>query len=111
MAFFTKSHGSAGCGGANRRGPRGGLAKGTPRKTATGSSNPSKLTYVPRTLPCRVATTGGDGGCPVHIEKKRGRACGERSELRSRWVWTHVTLSESLQLLCPCFFLCKKGVR
>lgn len=81
MVFFTKTHGSAGCGGANLRGPRGGLAKGMPRKTATGSANPCKLTYVPRTLPCAVPTTGGEGGCPAHIERKRGHGSGERSEL------------------------------
>lgn len=68
--FFTKVHGSAGCGGVNLRGPRGGLAKGTPRKTATGCANPSKLTYFPRTWPCAVSTTGGEGGCPVDVERK-----------------------------------------
>lgn len=64
MTFFTKLQGSAGCGGANLSDPRGGLAKGTPRKTATDCVNPSKLMYFPRTLPCRVSTTGGDDGCP-----------------------------------------------
>ena len=71
MAFFTELQGSAGCGGANLRDPRGGLAKGTPRKTATGCVNPSKLMYFPRTLPCTVSTMGGEDGCPAGQEKKR----------------------------------------
>lgn len=56
--FFTWLHDSAGCGGANLRDPRGGLAKGIPRKTATGCANPSKLTNFPRTLPCTVSIWG-----------------------------------------------------
>jgi hypothetical protein len=71
VAFFTKLQGSAGCGGANLRDPRGGLAKGTPRKTATGCSNPSKLIYFPRTLPCVVSTTGGKSECPDGRENVR----------------------------------------
>ena len=72
VAFFTKFHGSADCGGVNLRGPRGGLAKGIPRKTATGCANPSKLTNFPSTLPCTVSTTGGEDGCPAgHGEKVR----------------------------------------
>ena len=69
MVCFTKLQGSAGCGGANLKEPRGGLAKGTPRKTATGCVNPSKLTYFPRTLPLTVFTTGGEDGYPVGQEK------------------------------------------
>jgi hypothetical protein len=64
VVFFTELQVSAGCGGANLRGPRGGLAKGTPRKTATGCADPSKLMYFPMTLPCRVSTTGGEDRCP-----------------------------------------------
>ena len=72
VAFFTKFHGSADCGGVNLRGPRGGLAKGIPRKTATGCANPSKLTNFPSTLPCTVSTTGGEDGCPAgHGEEIR----------------------------------------
>lgn len=70
MVFFTPCHGSAACGAANLRDPSGGLAKGTPRKMAMGCANPSKLTYFPRTLPCAVFTTGGEGGCPVDTERQ-----------------------------------------
>ncbi|GAB1624397.1 hypothetical protein AAOGI_44480 [Agarivorans albus] len=64
VVFYTKLQGSAGTGGANLRDPRGGLAKGTPRKTATDCVTPSKLTYFPRTLPFVVSTTGGEEGFP-----------------------------------------------
>lgn len=85
MVFFTKFHGSAACGGANLSGPRGGLAKGTPRKTATGCANPSKLTYLPRTLPCTVSTTGGKDGYPVGHPELRGHISRKRSDLGSKW--------------------------
>ena len=77
MAFFTTLQGSTGSGGANLRDPRGGLAKGTPRKTATGFSNPSKLTYFPRTLPCFVSTTGGEDECPDGQEIMRTHQRGK----------------------------------
>ena len=77
MAFLTKLQGSAGCGGANLRDPRGGLAKGTPRKTATGCANPSKWTYFPRTLPCIVFTKGGEDGCPGRHEENEETSEGK----------------------------------
>lgn len=110
MVFFTKFHGSAGCGGANLRDPRGGLAKGTPRKMATGCADPSKLTYLPRTLPCTVSTTGGEDGCPPGHPEERGHISGKRSDLDSWWVFhlEQVTLNESPKPSRPGFLPCKE---
>ena len=109
VVFFTKVHGSAGCGGANLKDQRGGLAKGTPRKTPTGCANPFKLTYFPRTLPWAVSTIGGEGGSPGgHWEEMRTRQWW-RFELDSGWT----LLPLPCDLECPLnslslSFLCER---
>lgn len=87
MVFFTKVHGSAGCGGANLKDPRGGLAKGIPRKTATGRADPCKPAYLPRTWPCAVSTTGGAGGCPARHGEEVRTPSRAAFALGSRWVF------------------------
>ena len=109
VVFFTKLHGSAGCGGANLKDPRGGLAKGIPRKTPTGCANPFKLTYFPRTLPWAVSTIGGEGGSPGgHWEEMKTHQWW-RLELDSGW--TLLPLPRDLE--CPpnslsLCFLCER---
>lgn len=71
MTFFTKLQGFAGCGRANLRDPRGGLAKETPRKMATGCANPSKLTYLSRDLPWMVVTMCGKNRHPAGQDKMK----------------------------------------
>lgn len=65
---FTPLQGSGGSGGANRRGPRGGLAKGIPRKVWTPTSVFFTWTRLPRTCPVCVVRTGLAESWPVSIE-------------------------------------------
>jgi hypothetical protein len=55
---LTPLQGAAGLGGANRSGPRGGLAKGIPRKVWTPTSVPFTRMRLPLHLPC---VSGPDG--------------------------------------------------
>lgn len=65
---FTPLQGSGGSGGANRSGPRGGLAKGIPRKVWTPTSVPSTWTRLPRTCPVCVVRMGLAESWPVSRE-------------------------------------------
>lgn len=65
---FTPLQGSGGSGGANRSGPRGGLAKGIPRKVWTPTSVPCTWTRLPRTCPVCVVRMGLAESWPVSRE-------------------------------------------
>jgi hypothetical protein len=67
---LTPLQGAAGSGGANRSGPRGGLAKGIPRKVWTPTSVPFTWTRLPRTCPVRVVLMGLAESWPVGGEKR-----------------------------------------
>lgn len=65
---FTPLQGSGGSGGANRRGPRGGLAKGIPRKVWTPTSVSFTWMRLPRTCPVCVVRMGLADSWPVSRE-------------------------------------------
>src|ERR1700730_17244229 len=62
VASRTPFHGLTGTGGRKRRGPMGGSAKGTPRKTRMAGSEPAAGTVSPRSLPEGVVTIAGSPG-------------------------------------------------
>jgi hypothetical protein len=69
VPFLTPLQGAAGLGGANRSDPRGGLAKGIPRKVWTPTSVPFTWTRLPCTCPVSVVLMGPAEFLPVDGEK------------------------------------------
>lgn len=74
MASRESFQSNAGLGLLNRRGPRGGAAKGIPRNTFTGMVLPSTVACLPRTHPSLVLLTGASAAGPEGTHREESGA-------------------------------------